>query len=213
MLEVITVPVTLFGQNARVLWCSGSKEGVIVDPGGDVDLITGACDAVGIKVTAIWLTHSHLDHCAGVAALLRRYSVPLLAHPDERAFRERVPEIAGMYGLPADEWPACPEPTRAIRGGETLSVGSASALVLFTPGHSPGHLSFYFAEDNLVVSGDALFAGSIGRTDLPGGNHGQLIESISRELLSLPPQTRVLSGHGEDTTIGAERRGNPFLQG
>lgn len=211
MLEVITVPVTVFSQNARVLWCSETKEGVLVDPGGDSDLLSGTCDGAGVRVTAIWLTHAHLDHCAGVAALLKRYSVPLVAHPDERMLRERIPDIARMYGLPADEWPACPEPTHAVRGGEELRMGNVRAQVLFTPGHSPGHVSFYFPADSVVVSGDALFCGSIGRTDLPGGDHAQLLASIKRELLRLPDETKVLSGHGEDTTIGAERRENPFL--
>lgn len=211
MLEVITVPVTIFGQNARVLFCSYTKEAVIVDPGGESDRLIGACEGAGARLTAIWLTHSHLDHCAGVAAILSRYQVALLAHPEERLMRERVSEIAAMYGLPAAQWPACPEPTLALRGGEEIRVGNVAARVLFTPGHSPGHLSFYFPGEHLVVSGDALFRGSIGRTDLPGGNHKQLIDTIHRELLTLPDETRVLSGHGDDTTIGAEKRNNPFL--
>jgi hydroxyacylglutathione hydrolase len=211
MLKVKTIPVTVFGQNARVVWCSETKDAVIVDPGGDAELIIGACDGAGVKVAAIWLTHSHLDHCAGVAALIEHYRVPLYAHPDERVMRERVPDIARMYGLPAEDWPACPEPDNFIRGGEYLSVGNLKAKVLFTPGHSPGHLSFYFEADQVLISGDALFCRSIGRTDLPGGNHEQLLASIRRELFSLPDTTKVLSGHGEDTTIGAERVGNPFL--
>ena len=211
MLEVITIPVTLFGQNARVLCCSQTKEAVIVDPGGEAEMLIGACEGSGARLTAIWLTHSLLDHCAGVAAVLARHNVPLLAHPDEKVLREKVPEIARMYGLPAAQWPACPEPTQQLRGGEDIRVGNVVARVLFTPGHSPGHLSFYFPDEQLVVSGDALFQGSIGRTDLPGGNHQQLIDSIRRELLTLPEDTRVLSGHGDDTTIGDEKRTNPFL--
>jgi hydroxyacylglutathione hydrolase len=213
MLKVKTIPVTVFGQNARVLWCSESKDAVIIDPGGDPELIIGACDGAGVKVSAIWLTHSHLDHCAGVAALLKHYRVPLYGHPEERVMRERVPDIARMYGLPAEDWPACPEPNHFLSGGEELGIGDLRAKVLFTPGHSPGHLSFYFKSDKLVISGDALFKRSIGRTDLPGGNHDQLIASIKRELFSLPDATKVLSGHGEDTSIGEERVENPFLVG
>jgi glyoxylase-like metal-dependent hydrolase (beta-lactamase superfamily II) len=211
MLNVITVPVTVFGQNARILWCSETKEAVIVDPGGDADLLLREVEDAGVTCSAVWLTHSHLDHCAGVAAVLERCRVPLLAHPNERTLRERIPDIARMYGLPADEWPACPEPTNTVTGGETVAVGSSKAKVLFTPGHSPGHVSFYFGSEGILVSGDALFQGSIGRTDLPGGNHAQLIESIQRQLMTLPDETRVLSGHGDDTTIGEERRSNPFL--
>jgi glyoxylase-like metal-dependent hydrolase (beta-lactamase superfamily II) len=116
-----------------------------------------------------------------------------------------------MYGLPLNEWHNCPEPTDTISGGETLAVGHSKAEVRFTPGHSPGSVSFYFPEERIVVSGDVLFAGSIGRSDLPGGNHSQLISSIKREILSLDDSTKVLSGHGEDTTVGQERRHNPFL--
>jgi hydroxyacylglutathione hydrolase len=211
MLTVITIPVTLFEQNARILSCSDTREAVIVDPGGDSEKIIEAIEQKKLQCSAIWLTHSHLDHCAGVAALLEVYKVPLIGHREEAPLRARVSSIAGMYGLPAGEWPDCPEPTKYISGGETLAVGNVKAKVLYTPGHSPGHVSFYFEQEGLVVSGDALFAGSIGRTDLPGGNHEQLLASIRRELLGLPDSTRVLSGHGPDTTVGAERVSNPYV--
>lgn len=211
MLEITRVPVTEFQQNARVLRCTTTGDMVIVDPGGDYPLIQEVVASKEGRCIAIWLTHSHLDHCGGVAPLLERYAVPLIAHPGEQEMRAHVTSIAKMYGLPLENWPTCPEPSQSIVGGETLSVGKHSALVLHTPGHSPGHVSFYFAEDGVVLSGDALFQGSIGRTDLPGGNHEQLITSIRRELLTLPDATRVLSGHGPDTTIGAERATNPFL--
>jgi hydroxyacylglutathione hydrolase len=211
MLTVTTIPVTLFDQNARVLACSNTGEAVIVDPGGDSEKIVQVIEEKKLQCSAIWLTHSHLDHCAGVAALLEVFKVPLIGHREEAPLRARVTAIAGMYGLPAGEWPNCPEPTQYISGGETLTIGSVTARVLYTPGHSPGHVSFYFEQDGVVVSGDALFAGSIGRTDLPGGNHDQLLASIRRELLSLPDSTRVLSGHGPDTTIGAERASNPYV--
>lgn len=211
MLTVTTIPVTVFDQNARVLACSDTRDAVIVDPGGDPTKIIDAIERRQLRCTAIWLTHSHLDHCAGVAELLKVYKVPLIGHKDEAPMRAHVASIAAMYGLPADEWPNCPEPTQYIVGGETLAIGNVKAKVLFTPGHSPGHVSFYFEHDGVLVSGDALFAGSIGRTDLPGGNHEQLLASIKRELLNLPDSTQVLSGHGPDTTIGAERVGNPFV--
>jgi hydroxyacylglutathione hydrolase len=213
MLTITTVPVTVFEQNARVLSCSDTGDAVIVDPGGDVDKIIKVVTAKKLTCRAIWLTHSHLDHCAGVAALLDVYRVPLLGHPDEAPMRQHVASIAAMYGLPIREWPNCPEPSQFISGGEILAVGVSKAKVLFTPGHSPGHVVFYFESEGIAVSGDTLFAGSIGRTDLPGGNHQQLIESIQRELLTLPDSTRILSGHGPDTTVGAERSENPFLAG
>lgn len=211
MLSITTIPVTVFSQNARIVACSETKSAIIVDPGGDSDLIIDALKGSGFTCSAVWLTHSHLDHCAGVARILEEFRVPLVAHPVEQAMRANVQKIAQMYGLPPSEWMNCPEPTVEIRGGETLSVGKHDATVLFTPGHSPGHVAFYFAKDNVLVSGDALFQGSIGRTDLPGGNHEQLLASIRREILTLPDNTRVLSGHGEDTTVGEERLSNPFL--
>ncbi len=211
MLDIVTIPVTEFNQNARVLICPETKSAVIVDPGGESERLTKMCVDKGITIKAIWLTHSHLDHCGGVASLLRRFPVPLCAHPEERMFRERLPDIAMMYGLSSDDWPTCPEPSQYISGGEELNVGNNCAKVIYTPGHSPGHVSFYFKDESLIVSGDVIFQGSIGRTDLPGGNHKQLLATIQSKFLTLPDDTRVLCGHGEDTTIGKERIDNPFL--
>ena len=210
MLSITTIPVTVFAQNARILSCSVTKECVIVDPGGDADEIIRNVSKQGLSCKAVWLTHSHLDHCAGVAPLLEHYKVPLVGHPNEAQMRAAVSSIAMMYGLPPSEWPNCPEPTEYLSGGETVRVGQCSARVLFTPGHSPGSISFYFENDGVLLCGDVLFQGSIGRTDLPGGNHQQLIDTIRRELFVLPDTTRVLSGHGDDTTIGTERVSNPY---
>ncbi len=211
MLQVITVPVTVFAQNARILFDSESKDAVLIDPGGDVDSLISELEGHSLLLRAIWLTHSHLDHCAGVAPLLRRFQVPLFGHPDETLMRAQTERIAAMYGLPTDEWPNCPEPTTLLRGGESVTVGSHQAEVLFVPGHSPGHIAFHFPQSKLLLSGDCLFQGSIGRTDLPGGDHRQLIASIRDSFLVLPDETRVLSGHGPDTTVGFERETNPFL--
>jgi hydroxyacylglutathione hydrolase len=213
MLQIHTEPVTPFDQNARILSCSESKEAVVIDPGGDADIIISAIKDQGLTCKAVWLTHSHLDHCGAVAPILKEFQVPLYGHPFEKDLRQAVLTIVGLYGLPPYGWENCPEPTTYITGGEELVLGKLKAKVLFTPGHSPGHLSFHFEDQKVVVSGDALFAGSIGRTDLPGGDHDTLIKSIEEKLLTLPDDTRVLSGHGEDTTIGAERKSNPFLSG
>jgi hydroxyacylglutathione hydrolase len=213
MLNVETIQVTEFGQNARILWCSDTKDAVIVDPGGDGDKILAVAKRLGVSIKAIWLTHSHLDHCGGVAPLLKALSVPLVANPEERMMRSNVKSIAQMYGMSPAEWHNCPEPTVNVKGGETLSVGNSSCVVLFTPGHSPGHVSYYFEKDQIVSSGDVLFAGSIGRTDLPGGDTKTLLDAIRREIFTLPPTTRVLTGHGPDTTVGEEKASNPFFTG
>lgn len=211
MLDIVTIPVTPFGQNARIVGCGETKECVIVDPGGDSDVVLAALTRSGYSCKAVWLTHAHLDHCGGVQPILDALGVELVGHPGEEPMRANVRRIAGMYGLSPDDWFDCPEPTRMISGGEVLTVGRHEADVLFTPGHSPGHVSFYFKADGVLLSGDALFEGSIGRTDLPGGNHEELLRSIRERILTLPDDTRVLSGHGPDTTVGRERRSNPFL--
>ena len=213
MLTIETIPVTEFGQNARILWCSETKQGVVVDPGGEASKILAIAKKLGVTISQVWLTHSHLDHCGGVEPLLKELKVPLVAHPDERMMRSNVKSIAEMYGMSPIEWHNCPEPEIEVRGGETLTIGNCSCTVLFTPGHSPGHVSFYFPKDNVVASGDVLFAGSIGRTDLPGGDTTTLLNAIKREIFTLPGETRVLAGHGPDTTVETEIASNPFFNG
>lgn len=212
MLRVETIPVTEFFQNSRVLWCDSTHAGVVVDPGGEPEKILAAIKRLAISITHVWLTHSHLDHCGGVAPLIEALHVPLVAHPGEKMLRANVTSIVQMYGMSPQGWANSPEPDIEVRGGETLNVGLCRAQVLFTPGHSPGHVSFYFKDDGVVVAGDTLFAGSIGRTDLPGGDMKTLINSIRGQLFTLPLVTRVLSGHGDDTTIGTEVSSNPFFQ-
>ena len=241
-----TIPVTPFEQNARVLIDEVSAEVTVVDPGGDVSRILDAIPATlpgeierKTKVTAVLLTHSHIDHAGGVRGLLaeitkRQGEKPLLyGHGAEALMRQSIGQQALMFGLSPSEFEACPEPDVFLTDGDNFVQGQNTFQVLFTPGHSPGHLSFYspkiqvrmdslagrgsrsssaIAYDGpLVIAGDALFSGSIGRTDLPGGNHRQLLESIRKKLLTLPDETLVLPGHGENTSIGKERRSNPFL--
>lgn len=212
MLSIRTVQVTPFQQNCRILW-GASKNALIVDPGGDVEKIKAAIDKMGLTPTEIWLTHSHIDHCGGVADLLTFYpGIPLTANPIEKELRSRVEEICEMYGVPEGYMKNCPEPSRNLKGGEQISFEGAVFEVLFTPGHAPGHLCFYNASEGFVLSGDTLFKNSIGRTDLPGGDYSLLINSIRQKLLVLPPEVKVLNGHGPDTTIGEEKISNPFLQ-
>jgi len=213
MSEITTIPVTPFQQNCRIV-LDGEGGALVIDPGGESDRIVKTLRDLDVEIREIWLTHSHVDHCGGVAALRRISDAPLSAHENEQMMRGNVREkICLAFGIPPGDMEDCPEPERFLSGGESLTFGPYEVKTLFTPGHSPGHISFYFPSLKTVISGDALFAGSIGRTDLPGGDHEQLLASIRRELWELPDETRVCSGHGPDTTIGQEKHSNPFLVG
>jgi len=213
MLEIVHFPVTAFPQNCRLLIDSERNLAVVVDPGGEAERILAELKRRNLECTEIWLTHSHLDHCGGVSDLKEATGAKLTGHPEEQSMRQRVEEICQMYGIPPGDMKNCPEPEQYITGGELLDFGGHSFEARFTPGHAPGHISFYCKELATIISGDTLFAGSIGRTDLPGGDYDTLIRSITEQILSLPDETAVLSGHGPDTTVGVERKTNPFLVG
>jgi glyoxylase-like metal-dependent hydrolase (beta-lactamase superfamily II) len=210
-LTILHIPVSAYEQNCRVLIAGGKA--IVVDPGAEAKKILGAIAGAGAVMHEIWLTHSHLDHCGAVAELLEHAAVPLLAHPGEKMFRERIRDISIAYGLGYEDMRNCPEPTQELLGGERLDFEGYGFEVRFTPGHSPGHLVFYCAQEGVLLAGDTLFSGSIGRTDLPGGNANQLLDSIRREIYTLPDETHVLSGHGPDTTVGEEKMNNPFVRG
>jgi hydroxyacylglutathione hydrolase len=219
-LTIETVVVTPFQQNARVI--SSGAECVILDPGGDIDRIL---EQVGSKqVVGIVLTHFHIDHCAGVAGVRKLLGeIPIYAG-EEKQLREQIAFQASYFGLSAGEYQNCPPADVLLEPGSRFLLLNIEWEARFTPGHSPGHFSFVLPESDylidgmeahgaLCLAGDALFRGSIGRTDLPGGDNAQLLHSISTQLLSLPDNVIVLPGHGELTTIGEERMSNPFLIG
>ncbi|CCQ12070.1 Hypothetical metal-binding enzyme, YcbL homolog [Pseudoalteromonas luteoviolacea B = ATCC 29581] len=211
MIEIYTVPVTPFLQNCRIIVCKASNQAAIVDPGGDKEKIIAKLTALEVKVEKIILTHGHLDHVGATMDLKQHYNIPVVGpHRDEQFWFDALPEQAKMFGfnyldpfLP-DEW---------LVDGEQVTVGSVSFKVFHCPGHTPGHVVFYEPNTNVVLVGDVLFKGSIGRTDFPRGDANQLVSSIKQKLFTLPDETSVLSGHGDNTTIGHEKASNPFLSG
>lgn len=215
------VTVTVFQQHTRILGCEKTKRAVCIDPGDDSAAIVRAIDKHGFKLEVIACTHAHLDHVGGVAALkqLKPEARIMLHHADESIY-QALPEQAGWIGIPRSQWTALgvafaepPAIDEYFVEGKNLRVGELEFQVLHCPGHTPGHVVLFAAAERRVFVGDVLFAGSVGRTDLPGGSSEQLIKSIKEKLLPLGDDVVVYSGHGPETTIGVERRTNPFLTG
>lgn len=207
-LEIVTIPNGQFMQNCYLLGAGETGEAVIVDPGEEGERFLREADSRGWRITEIWLTHAHIDHVLGVGTVAAATGAPIRLHPADRPLYEAVPQQATWFGLDA---PTLPAPDHDLAAGDVVRVGGHSFAVRHTPGHAPGHV--VFVGDGVALVGDVLFAGSIGRTDLPGGDLDTLLASIARELLTLPDNTAVLPGHGPPTTIGTERSRNPFLAG
>jgi glyoxylase-like metal-dependent hydrolase (beta-lactamase superfamily II) len=216
-LKTSVVPVTPFQQNCTLLWDAQSMTGVVVDPGGDVERIAAAIAREAIDVREIWLTHGHLDHAAGAPELQAALSgrpghapVPIVG-PDRRdepllASLRMQGEMFGLRGL------SNVTPDRWLTEGETLHVGEHAFEVLHCPGHTPGHVVFFCQAQRFAQVGDVLFAGSVGRTDFPYGDHKALIGAIRSKLLPLGDDVAFICGHGPGSSIGAERQGNPFIR-
>ncbi|MFH1022248.1 MAG: MBL fold metallo-hydrolase [Planctomycetota bacterium] len=192
--------------NAWIVGSRRSGDGVVIDPGADVDLIRAAARKVGISPRRILITHGHFDHVGAAAALSRATGAPVYLHREDSFWIERLVEQTEAFGFPAPEKPVV---GGYLAEGEEVSAGGIPLKILHVPGHSPGHVAF--VTEGHVFAGDCLFAGSVGRTDLPGGSAEILISSIRKKLLVLPETTAVHPGHGPDTTIGREKRDNPFL--
>jgi hydroxyacylglutathione hydrolase len=202
--------VSPFQENCYVIGDEESMTGAIIDPGDEAARIALTVERVGLEISQIIVTHSHIDHVGAVAQLVDEYMCPVLMHEEAEAMLKTVPQQAMMMGI---RFGKVPKVDRHVGDEEVLEVGSLRLRSLYTPGHAPGHLAFLVEDEGIVFSGDALFAGSVGRVDLPGGSMEVLMRSISERLLTLPDETRVLSGHGPETTIGRERVANPFLAG
>ncbi len=206
MLEVVAIPNGQFAENCYLLWDPTEPATVIVDPGEEPERFLEAAAARDRVISAIWLTHAHLDHIQGVGAVHAATGAPIHLHPADRELYQNLPQQGLWFG---QRLPAPPVPDHWLAHGQRLMLGRVEFEVRHAPGHSPGHVCF--VGPGTVLAGDVLFEGSIGRSDLPGGDLRALMSSIRRELLTLSDDTVVHPGHGPATTIGRERRANPFL--
>lgn len=202
------VVVGPLGVNCCLLGCESTGQGVVVDPGGDVERIVAAIRKRGLAVTAIINTHGHFDHVGGNRQLKKATGAELLIHRADEPMLGHVTTVASMYGMPAENSPA---PDRFLADGMLITFGNHTVQVIHTPGHTPGGCCLYLEREQRLISGDTLFADGIGRTDLPGGSYEQLQQSIRGRLFTLPEQVEVWPGHGPSTTIGHEQRHNPYL--
>ena len=209
MLQYRLIPVTPFEQNCSLLWCDASRRAAVVDPGGDLERILAAIVEEGVEVEKILLTHGHIDHVGGAAALAARLGVPIEGPQQaERFWLDQLPTQGRSFGFPPV--PAL-VPDRWLEDGDQVTVGDETLAVLHTPGHTPGHVVFFSDPARLAVVGDVLFAGSIGRTDFPRGDHAALIGAIRGKLWPLGDDVAFIPGHGPMSTFGEERRYNPFV--
>ena len=207
----IIVPVTLFEQNCTIIWDEPSKRAVVIDPGGDVPKILDAIKQTGVTVEKIWLTHGHIDHVGGAADLRDALKVPIEGpHVADKFLLDNVVSSGARFGMTGVRDFA---PDRWLEDGDRVTIGDLQFDILHCPGHSPGSVAFFNKELRFAHVGDVLFAGSVGRTDLPGGSHATLINSIMTKLLPLGDDVGFICGHGAGSTIGQERMTNPFITG
>ncbi len=209
MLQYLIIPVTHYQQNCTLLWCDQTLEAAVVDPGGDVPRILAEVKKRGLVLTQVLLTHGHLDHVGGTAALVQQLGLPVVGPQREDMFWiDMLAQQAQMMGFaPVAGF----VPDRFLDEGDQVQVGQSTLEVFHCPGHTPGHIVFFSREANLAQVGDVLFQGSIGRSDFPRGNHQQLVSSIRDKLFPLGDEVRFIPGHGPMSSFGEERRSNPFV--
>lgn len=208
-LEIAVMPVTAFQQNCSLLTCTQTRKAALVDPGGEAEKLIAAVEEADATLEQVLLTHGHIDHIGGAADVAAHFGVPIVGpHRADEQLIQGVAAQAAMFGTPGVKVPTI---DRWLEGGDTVEVGDLTFDVLFTPGHAPGHVIFVNHAHKFIVMGDVLFQGSIGRTDLPGSDHGTLMKSIFQTVLPLGDDYQFLPGHGPGSTLGAERQGNPFI--
>ena len=219
IIEQITV--TAFQQHTRIIGCEKTRRAICIDPGDDSEEIVNAIDRHGFALQAIACTHAHLDHIGGVAGLKKRKpEAKVIIHPADEPIYRQLPNQPAWLGIPKSQWSefgfdfeAPPQIDEHWSDGQTYQVGELTFQVIHCPGHTPGHVVLFESAERKVFVGDCLFAGSIGRTDLPGGSTEQLMDSLFNKILPLGDDVEVYSGHGPVTTIGKEKKTNPFLTG
>jgi hydroxyacylglutathione hydrolase len=211
MLKYLTIPVTPFQQNCSLVWCDETLQAAVIDPGGDLHLLQDAVKRLGLTLSQIWLTHAHIDHAGGTAELAKRMQLPIIGpHPGDQFWIDGLAEQSRRFGFPPSE-PFTPN--RWLADGDTVQIGNCNLNVRHCPGHTPGHVVFHSPDIHRAFVGDVLFAGSIGRTDFPQGNHATLIDSIVTRLWPMGDDTVFIPGHGPESTFGRERRSNPYVGG
>jgi len=207
-MRIAPIPVTPLQQNCSLVWCTSTMRGAFVDPGGDLHLLRQALEKTGVTLEKVLVTHGHLDHCGMAGVLAGEMGVPIEGpHEADRFWVEGLDADAARWQMTGHSF----EPDRWLVDGDTVTVGDLALDVIHCPGHTPGHVVLFHAPSRFAIVGDVLFQGSIGRTDLPQGDHAQLIASITQKLWPLGDDVMFMPGHGEPSTFGQERRTNPFV--
>ncbi|MBV7315032.1 MBL fold metallo-hydrolase [Shewanella sp. NIFS-20-20] len=208
-MKYVTIPVTPFQQNCSLIWCEATKEAAVIDPGGNVERIIERIEKEQLTLTMILLTHGHIDHVGGAKALADLTGVDIIGpHKDDEFWLENLPKQSQNFGFAATE---AFVPHRYLEQDDLLHVGHQQLKVLHCPGHTPGHVVFHHQASQLAWVGDVIFRGSIGRTDFPGSSHADLIASITQRLWPLGNDVTFVPGHGPISTVGEERKHNPFV--
>jgi glyoxylase-like metal-dependent hydrolase (beta-lactamase superfamily II) len=210
MIDIQMLPVGMFQSNCYIAGCSDTGKGVVIDAGDEAETILGAVERLKLDIEAVWTTHGHLDHVGALSEVIPALGVPMCMHREEVDTYRLLEHQASMFGLAAPKVVAV---DRVLETGDIIGFGNVTAQVIHAPGHSPGSACFWFGDESppRIVVGDVLFQGSIGRTDLPGGSYEVMMDTLRRVFLTLPDETVVYSGHGPHTTVGDEKRLNPFL--
>jgi len=205
------IPVTAFQQNCSLVWCDETLDAALIDPGGEITKLLTEVQRLGLHLKAIWLTHAHIDHAGGTGQLARELGLPVIGpHPGDQFWIDGLPQQSQMFGFP----PAEPfAPTQWLQDGDHVRIGKQELQVRHCPGHTPGHVVFFSAAAKRAFVGDVLFAGGVGRSDFPGGNHNELIRSITQRLWPMGDDTVFIPGHGPESSFGVERRSNPYVRG